>query len=81
MLRANRHALPGHVWHITHRCHQQQFLLKFVRDRQLWRFWLFEACKRFGLSVRHSKAGPSSDERWSWSPAIGSRQFGAQFQG
>lgn len=30
MPRANRHRLPGHVWHVTHRCHCQQFLLKFT---------------------------------------------------
>ena len=34
MPRANRCFLPGHVWHITHRCHKQEFLLKFARDRQ-----------------------------------------------
>lgn len=51
MPRANRHALPGHAWHITHRCHRQQFLLKFARDRRLWRQWLFEARKRYGLCV------------------------------
>jgi putative transposase len=51
MPRANRFLLPGHVWHITHRCHQREFLLKFGRDRQRWRYWLFEARKRFGLSV------------------------------
>ena len=51
MPRANRHALPGHVWHITHRCHRQQFLLKFVRDRRRWRQWLFEARTRYGLCV------------------------------
>ena len=27
MPRANRHFLPGHVWHITHRCHRKEFLL------------------------------------------------------
>lgn len=26
MPRANRPVLPGHVWHITHRCHRQPFL-------------------------------------------------------
>jgi putative transposase len=49
--RANRHFLPGHVWHITHRCHQKQFLLKFPRDRRRYLHWVFEAKKRFGLSV------------------------------
>ena len=31
MPRANRHFLPGYVWHITHRCHKKEFLLKFAR--------------------------------------------------
>lgn len=51
MPRANRYFLPGHVWHITHRCHKQEFLLKFVRDRRLWRRWLYEARLRYGLCV------------------------------
>ena len=51
MPRANRHFLPGHVWHITHRCHQKQFLLKFPRDRRRYVHWVFEAKKRFGLCV------------------------------
>ncbi len=51
MPRANRIFLPRHVWHITHRCHRQQFLLKFARDRRRWRYWLFESRKRFGLCV------------------------------
>ena len=24
------------AWHITHRCHKREFLLKFARDRQRW---------------------------------------------
>lgn len=51
MPRANRHFLPGYVWHITHRCHKQEFLLKFARDRRRWRQWLHEARKRYGLCV------------------------------
>lgn len=51
MARANRHFLPGYVWHITHRCHKKAFLLKFSRDRQRWMAWLFEAKKRYGLDV------------------------------
>jgi putative transposase len=49
MPRANRHFLPGYLWHITHRCHQKQFLLKFPRDRRRYLHWLFEAKKRFCL--------------------------------
>ena len=51
MPRANRHHLPGHVWHVTHRCHKQEFLLKFARDRRLWRYWLYQARQRYGLCV------------------------------
>jgi putative transposase len=51
MPRAHRCFLPNHVWHITHCCHKQEFLLKFARDRDCWRYWLFEARKRYGLCV------------------------------
>jgi len=51
MARANRHHIPGQVWHITHRCHKKEFLLKFARDRRRWYHWLFEAKKRFSLRV------------------------------
>ena len=51
MPRANRHYLPGYVWHITHRCHKKEYLLKFVKDRRCWIEWLFQAKKRYGLSI------------------------------
>lgn len=51
MPRANRYYTPGHIWHITHRCHKRDFLLKFARDRKLWIKWLFEAKKRYKISV------------------------------
>jgi len=51
MPRANRHYLPGYVWHITHRCHQKDFLLRFAQDRRKYIQWLFEARKRYGLSI------------------------------
>ncbi len=51
MARANRHYIPNGIWHITHRCHKREFLLKFAKDRQRWLHWLFEAKKRFGLCI------------------------------
>jgi len=51
MPRANRCFLPGYVRHITHRCHKREFLLKFSKDRQNWKKWLFEAKKRYGLQI------------------------------
>jgi putative transposase len=51
MARAKRHYLPGQVWHITHRCHKREFLLKFNKDRKRWIHWLFEAKRRYGLTI------------------------------
>jgi REP element-mobilizing transposase RayT len=51
MARANRQHLPGCVWHITHRCHKREFLLKFDKDKKRWIHWLFEAKNRFGLMI------------------------------
>lgn len=51
MPRAHRNHLPGYVWHLTHRCHRRQFLLKYARDRRAWRRWLYAARRRYGLCV------------------------------
>ena len=51
MPRANRHILPGHVYHITHRCHDRRFLLGFQRDRNYCRTWFREAVGRNPVSV------------------------------
>ena len=51
MARAKRHYIPGHVWHITHRCHKREFLLKFSRDRRRYLQWLYHARKRYALSL------------------------------
>lgn len=51
MPRANRIFSPGLVWHITHRCHEKAFLLRFARDRRRWRHWLFEAKRRYDVCV------------------------------
>jgi putative transposase len=51
MARANRHYIPGCIWHITHRCHKKEFLLKFAHDRYRFVSWLGEARKRFGVQI------------------------------
>ena len=51
MARQNRHFLPGYHWHLTHRCHDREFLLKFLKDRDCWRRWLYECRKRYGLQI------------------------------
>ncbi|HHT0594520.1 TPA: transposase [Legionella anisa] len=51
MPRASRIFSPGLVFHITHRCHKREFLLKFRHDRERYRYWLYEAKKRYGFCV------------------------------
>jgi putative transposase len=51
MARAKRHYIPNQIWHITHRCHTREFLLKFSKDRKRWLQWLYEAKKRYELNI------------------------------
>lgn len=51
MPRANRFFLSNQIYHITHRCHNREFHLKHDKDKRNWLKWLFEARKRFGLSI------------------------------
>ena len=51
MPRANRYFIPGQIWHITHRCHKQEFLLKFAHTRQRYTYWLYQARKRFDVEI------------------------------
>ncbi len=51
MARAKRHFIPGYIWHITHRCHNREFLLKFSKDRHRYLQWLYQARKRYKLTI------------------------------
>lgn len=51
MPRANRHFVPGYVYHITHRCHNKSFLFKFKRDFECLLSWLKDAKKRYNVKV------------------------------
>jgi len=51
MPRANRYFVPGQPLHITHRCHDRAFLLRFARDRNAYRSWLREGVRRSGIPV------------------------------
>ena len=51
MARAKRHFIPGYIWHITHRCHKREFLLKFLKDRYRYLHWLYQARKRYSLQI------------------------------
>jgi putative transposase len=51
MAKAKRHYVSGQIWHITHRCHTREYLLKSSKDRRRRLHWLFEARKRYGLTI------------------------------
>jgi hypothetical protein len=60
MPRANRHFLPGYVWHIAQPLREFHLFKLFkpkasikafpaVRDRRCYLYWVFEAKKRLGF--------------------------------
>jgi putative transposase len=51
MPRSKRFFMSGYAWHITQRCHNREFLLKFKRDKKRWLELLFRAKERFDLSI------------------------------
>ena len=51
MPRSNEYLLGGHTYHLTHRCHNREFLLRSMRDRDVYRHWLCEGVERFDVSV------------------------------
>jgi REP element-mobilizing transposase RayT len=51
MGRANRHYIPGQIWHLTHRCHKKEYLFKFSKDRHQWMKNLYVVKKNFGLTI------------------------------
>lgn len=51
MPRASRYLQAGYTYHLTHRCHDRRFLIKFVRDRDTYRKWLYEAVRRYTVPV------------------------------
>ena len=51
MPRAKRYLLPGHIYHLTHRCHNRQFLFPFAVHRNRYRAKLRAAARLFDLSL------------------------------
>lgn len=51
MSRAKLFPLPNCIWHITHRCHNRDFLLKFKRDRERYLQWLYYVKKKYKLII------------------------------
>jgi len=51
MARANRLGGDGGVFHLTHRCHNRSFLLRFARDRDAYRATVREHLQQFDVSL------------------------------
>lgn len=51
MPRASRYLIEGYVYHLTHRCHDRRFLLKFKQERELYREWLRIGAQRYNVSI------------------------------
>ncbi len=51
MPRANRYILPGGAYHLTHRCHNRSWLLRFARDRTEYCRRLRECLRSFEVSL------------------------------
>ncbi len=51
MPRSNRYILSGRIYHITHRCHNRDWLLKFGKDRDAYRKRLRDGVSRFKVSI------------------------------
>lgn len=43
MPRSNRYIVPQCTYHLTHRCHNQDYLLRFAKDRDRYRLHLYES--------------------------------------
>ena len=80
MARAKRHFIPGQIWHITHRCHKREFLLKFAIDYERLRD-LFGTASYDRLRKIHrqwvneylDKTEKNREEEWTRSIAVGSQ--------
>ncbi|HMO03602.1 MAG TPA: transposase [Kiritimatiellia bacterium] len=51
MARASEHMVVGYTYHLTHRCHDRRFLLRFARDRDVYREWLRVGVARHRVPV------------------------------
>lgn len=51
MPRASRYLCEGYTYHLTHRCHDRRFLLRFNRERKAYREWLRVGVKRYRVPV------------------------------
>ncbi len=85
MARANRHHLPGYVWHITHRCHKREYNQRKNRKGAFWEDRYHATAVKTGkhLTEYHRKwveevlknGSNQRDAKWTQSIAVGDKEF------
>ena len=63
MTTANKHYIPGYVWHITHRCHKKEFLLTGARGVGVRFLKVSKTMNRFELRVASLTTATPNDLR------------------
>ncbi len=51
MPRATRYIVEGYLYHLTHRCADGEFFLRFAKERDAYREWLRVGVNRYHVSV------------------------------
>jgi putative transposase len=51
MPRATQYLQPGFTYHLTHRCHNKEFHLRYARYRNAYREWLRQGVARHAVSL------------------------------
>ena len=75
MPRKNRYFTAGGLWHVTHRCHNRDFLLRFSRDRDAYRSLLRERMRSSGVDLYAYCVTSNHENCWTESLAVGCREF------
>jgi hypothetical protein len=58
-----RYVVPGHIYQLTHRCHDRQFLLRFAKDRN---GYAELNMVRRGVVAPGNGSGRPTANRWGW---------------
>ena len=75
MARAHRLSGQGGIFHVTHRCHNRDFLLKFALDRDGYRAKLREHLPPFEVALL-DYASPRTTCICFWMPRTGCKSAG-----
>ena len=82
MPKAHRYFVTNQHYHLTHRCHDRSFLLRFAKDRDTYREMMRNRLKRFRTSLlaycieqRIMSHELEREAMWTERLAVGSKRF------